>query len=43
LRAAMAQQGVEAQWTSPADFAAFVAADSAKWGKLIRDLGIKVD
>ena len=43
LRATMAQQGVEAQWTSPAEFAAFVAADSAKWGKLIRDLGIKVD
>ena len=43
LKGAMAQQGVEAQWMSPTDFTAFVAADSAKWGKLIRDLGIKID
>ena len=43
LRATLAQQGVEAQWTSPAEFASFVQVDTAKWGKLIRDLGIKVD
>jgi tripartite-type tricarboxylate transporter receptor subunit TctC len=43
LKNAMAQQGVEAQWMSPTDFASFVAADSAKWAKLIRDVGIKID
>jgi tripartite-type tricarboxylate transporter receptor subunit TctC len=43
LKASMAKQGAEAQWLSPGDFAEFVRADSAKWGKLIRDLGIKID
>jgi tripartite-type tricarboxylate transporter receptor subunit TctC len=43
LKATMAKQGAEAQWLSPEQFAGFVRADSAKWGKLIRDLGIKID
>jgi tripartite-type tricarboxylate transporter receptor subunit TctC len=43
LKATMAKQGAEAQWLSPDAFAEFVRSDSAKWGKLIRDLGIKID
>ena len=29
--------------TTPAQFSAFVAAETAKWGKLIRDAGIRAD
>ena len=43
LKATIAKQGAEAQWLSPAQFAEFVDSDSAKWGKLIHDLGIKID
>jgi tripartite-type tricarboxylate transporter receptor subunit TctC len=28
---------------SPAQFAEFVAAETAKWGKLIREVGIRAD
>jgi tripartite-type tricarboxylate transporter receptor subunit TctC len=43
LKAMIAKQGAEAQWLSPSQFAEFVDSDSAKWGKLIHDLGIKID
>ena len=43
LKAVMAKQGAEAIWDTPQDFAAFTKEESAKWGKLIRDLGIKVE
>jgi tripartite-type tricarboxylate transporter receptor subunit TctC len=43
LRAAMSKQGAEAQWMTPDAFAGYVRDDSAKWGKLIKDLGIKVE
>ncbi len=43
LKAMIAKQGAEAQWLSPGQFAEFVESDSAKWGKLIHDLGIKID
>ncbi len=43
LKAVMAKQGAEAVWDTPQDFAAFTAGESAKWGKLIKDLGIKVE
>ena len=29
--------------TTPEQFAAFVAAETAKWGKLIREVGIRAD
>jgi tripartite-type tricarboxylate transporter receptor subunit TctC len=43
LKAAIAKQGAEAQWLSSVQFAEFVEADSTKWGKLIHDLGVKID
>jgi len=43
LKAVMAKQGAEAVWDTPQDFAAFTAGESAKWGRLIKDLGIKVE
>lgn len=43
LKAAIAKQGAEAQWMAPGQFADFVRTDSAKWGKLIQDLAIKID
>lgn len=43
LKATMAKQGAEAAWDTSQDFAAFTARESAKWGKLIKDLGIKVE
>ena len=33
--------GIEAIGSSPQEFAAILKADQAKWGKLIRDLGIR--
>jgi tripartite-type tricarboxylate transporter receptor subunit TctC len=35
--------GIEAGRGSPADFAAMVAADSARWGRLAKDRNIKLD
>jgi len=35
--------GIEAASPSPAEFAAFVAAESARWRPLIRELGIRLD
>jgi tripartite-type tricarboxylate transporter receptor subunit TctC len=29
--------------TTPEQFSAFVAAETAKWGKLIREVGIRAD
>jgi tripartite-type tricarboxylate transporter receptor subunit TctC len=43
LKATIAKQGAEAHWMTPGQFAEFVRADSAKWGTLIREVGIKVD
>jgi tripartite-type tricarboxylate transporter receptor subunit TctC len=34
--------GCEAVWKSPADFAAFIAADGDKWSKLIPAMGISL-
>ena len=32
--------GIVAQWDTPAEFAAFITEQSAKWGKVIRAAGI---
>jgi tripartite-type tricarboxylate transporter receptor subunit TctC len=37
----LARLGAEAGTGSPSEFAAFVAAEHARWGKIIRDKGIK--
>jgi tripartite-type tricarboxylate transporter receptor subunit TctC len=39
----LAEQGVEPNPDSPDQFAAFIKADVARWGKLVREAGIKAD
>jgi tripartite-type tricarboxylate transporter receptor subunit TctC len=43
VRAALAAQGANPVGGSPEAFAAFIRAESARWGKLVRDIGIKAD
>lgn len=43
MRERLASVGVTATSTTPAEFTAFVEAEMAKWGKLIRAIGIKVE
>ena len=42
-RDAMLAQGAETAPTTPAEFGAFVKAEVAKWGKVIREAGIKAE
>jgi tripartite-type tricarboxylate transporter receptor subunit TctC len=35
--------GAVVETRSPAEFAKFIAAETEKWAKVIRDAGIKVD
>jgi tripartite-type tricarboxylate transporter receptor subunit TctC len=37
------RQGVEARGTTPKEFADFIRAELAKWGKVVKDSGAKVD
>jgi tripartite-type tricarboxylate transporter receptor subunit TctC len=41
LKARLGAQGIDIATNSPAEFARFVREDNAKWGKLIRESGIK--
>jgi tripartite-type tricarboxylate transporter receptor subunit TctC len=41
IKAKLAPQGIELVTNSPADFARFIREDNAKWGKLIKEAGIK--
>ena len=41
LRAQFAKLGAEAVGNSPAEFAAFFKEESARWGRIIRERGIK--
>ncbi|MBL8324546.1 MAG: tripartite tricarboxylate transporter substrate binding protein [Rubrivivax sp.] len=43
LRDHLARSGDEAIGSTPDEFAAHVRAEHAKWGKLIKDLGVKID
>jgi tripartite-type tricarboxylate transporter receptor subunit TctC len=43
LKENFAKQGDEAIGSTPDEFAAHVRAEHAKWGKLIKDLGVKID
>jgi tripartite-type tricarboxylate transporter receptor subunit TctC len=43
IRAKLAGMGLETVGNSPAEFAAIVKNDHAKWGKVIRDANIKLD
>jgi tripartite-type tricarboxylate transporter receptor subunit TctC len=43
LKAKLGPQGIELVTNSPADFARFVREDNVKWGKIIKEAGIKAD
>src|SRR5262245_54355598 len=43
LKAKLGPQGIELLTNSPADFARFVREDNARWGKIIKEAGIKGD
>ena len=43
LKSRLGAQGIELVTNSPADFARFVRDDNAKWGKIIKEAGIKGD
>ena len=42
-KARLAEMGVEPMRMTPQEFAKFIAAEDVKWGKVIRDAGIKLD
>lgn len=43
VRTKLIGAGLEPTWSSPAEFAAYVRAETAKWGKIVRDSGAKSD
>jgi len=43
LKARLGPQGIELLTSSPAEFARFIREDNAKWGKIIKEAGIKAD
>lgn len=43
IRDAFAGQGFRVEATAPADFAAFVRAEVVKWGKVVREGGVRLD
>jgi tripartite-type tricarboxylate transporter receptor subunit TctC len=43
LKSKLGPQGIELVTNSPADFARFIREDNAKWGKIIKEAGIKGD
>ena len=43
LKARLGAQGIELVTNTPSDFARFVREDNAKWGKLIKEAGIRGD
>jgi tripartite-type tricarboxylate transporter receptor subunit TctC len=43
LKSKLGPQGIELVTNSPADFARFIREDNAKWGKIIKEAGIKAD
>ena len=43
LREKLALQGLDPRGGSPAEFATVIRDDIAKWGRVVRDAGIKAD
>ncbi|HEU5175935.1 MAG TPA: tripartite tricarboxylate transporter substrate binding protein [Burkholderiales bacterium] len=43
LKARLGPQGIELLTSSPAEFARFIREDNAKWGRIIKEAGIKAD
>jgi len=43
LKARLSAQGIELATSAPAEFARFIREDNAKWGRIIKEAGIKGD
>jgi len=43
LKGRLGPQGIELSTNSPAEFARFIREDNAKWGRIIKEAGIKAD
>jgi tripartite-type tricarboxylate transporter receptor subunit TctC len=43
LKAKLGPQGIQLATNSPAEFARFIRDDNAKWGRIIKEAGIKAD
>ena len=43
IRRRLAEQAMELVTSTPEEFSAIIKADIAKWGKIIREMGIKPD
>ena len=43
MRERLAQQGAEPVGNTPDEFAAVIKRDLAKWAKVVKDAGIKLD
>ena len=43
VRAKLIAAGLEPTWNTPAEFAAYVRAETAKWRKIVIDSGAKAD
>ena len=41
IKKAMETQGAEAEPRTPAEFGQFIAAETVKWGKVVREANIK--
>ena len=43
VRDRLQSMGIEVAGNSPAEFAAFMREESAKWGRIVKESGAKVD
>ena len=43
LRARFAEQGLEVLESSPSDFASYIKSEMARWGKIVRESGVRLD
>ena len=43
VRTKLIAAGLEPMWNTPEAFAAYVKAETAKWGKIVRDSGASAD
>jgi tripartite-type tricarboxylate transporter receptor subunit TctC len=41
IRAKLAEQGLDIATNTPEQFAAYIKSETAKWAKLIREVGVK--
>jgi tripartite-type tricarboxylate transporter receptor subunit TctC len=43
VQEALARQGAEAQSGTPAQFSAFIKSDYAKWARVVKESGIRIE